>query len=267
MFLDTTDGMAILGYCGLGITGNGTEPSEWMSAVLRGRNFPLEQSLGVLAEAMRRELPKHMVLLRADGGPRHNLIIPAFIGNEVRLYTIDLVLGANRKSDLFLYTRHETRESTLARARTPRLAIFGSGAPYLISNMKKWIRQLLQLVNASDRKQASSYAVADYLAGLNREVHLRVSGTVGPTCIVAWRHRRDGIHKGGGAHQFYTHTYRDRSTPALPSIALGMDFNAVCEALSHFDVMQPGEVPAKLDKDEVNAKLAQLPDKPDENLR
>lgn len=54
MFLETTDGVAILGYAGLGATALGTEPADWMSAVLRGRNLPLEQCLGALAEAMKR---------------------------------------------------------------------------------------------------------------------------------------------------------------------------------------------------------------------
>ena len=35
MFLETTDGVAILGYAGLGATARGTEPADWMSAVLR----------------------------------------------------------------------------------------------------------------------------------------------------------------------------------------------------------------------------------------
>jgi hypothetical protein len=52
MFLETTDGVATLGYAGLGATALGTEPADWMSAVLRGRNLPLEQSLGILAEAI-----------------------------------------------------------------------------------------------------------------------------------------------------------------------------------------------------------------------
>ena len=61
MFLETTDGVAILGYAGLGATALGTEPADWMSAVLRGRNLPLEQSLGVLAEAIKKQLPRHLV--------------------------------------------------------------------------------------------------------------------------------------------------------------------------------------------------------------
>jgi hypothetical protein len=57
MFLETTDGVAILGYAGLGATAGGTEPADWMAAVLRCRNFPLEQSLGILADAMKAQMP------------------------------------------------------------------------------------------------------------------------------------------------------------------------------------------------------------------
>ena len=74
MFLETTDGVAILGYAGLGATALGTEPSDWMSAVLRGRNLPLEQSLGVLAEAMKKQLPRHIVRMPVDGRPAHNVV-------------------------------------------------------------------------------------------------------------------------------------------------------------------------------------------------
>ena len=58
MFLETTDGVAILGYAGLGVTGLGTEPADWMTAVLRGRNLPLEQSLEALTEAMKKQFPR-----------------------------------------------------------------------------------------------------------------------------------------------------------------------------------------------------------------
>ena len=52
MFLESPDGVALVGYAGLGSTAMGTEPADWMSAVLRGRNFPLEKSLHVLARAI-----------------------------------------------------------------------------------------------------------------------------------------------------------------------------------------------------------------------
>src|SRR5215831_18553879 len=90
-FLETTDATAILGYAGLGATALGTEPADWMSAVLRGRNLPLEHSLAVLAEALKKQLPRHMLRIAGSGPVAHNVFVPAFVGKEVRLYTIDLV--------------------------------------------------------------------------------------------------------------------------------------------------------------------------------
>ena len=74
MFLVTTDGEAILGYAGLGATARGTEPADWMSAVLRGRNLPLEQSLGILANALKAQFPRHM-----GNVPAHIVVISAFV--------------------------------------------------------------------------------------------------------------------------------------------------------------------------------------------
>lgn len=272
MFLETLDGVAILGYAGLGATAFGTEPADWMSAVLRGRNLPLEQSLNVLAESMKRQFPRHLVSMPGDGGPTHNVIVTAFLGNETRLYTIDLAFAQDRKSYHFRYTRHVVGKSNPATARTPRLGIGGTGALYLIRD-KKWIRNLLRLVRAYDLRQVSSYTVADFLASLNDEVHLGVSDrSVGPRCIVAWRNRKEGVHKGGGGHLFYTGTTRDASSPILPTIANGMDVSALCRVLmphtiKTLDAMRSGEQVKDLDQDELKAEVARLPDQPDEKLR
>ena len=95
MILDTTDGTALLGYAGLGATARGTQPADWMSAVLRGRKLTLEQSLSVLAGALKREFPRHMVSM--PDPPVHYVVIPAFLGEELRLYGIDLALTSDRK--------------------------------------------------------------------------------------------------------------------------------------------------------------------------
>ncbi|MGH2602769.1 MAG: hypothetical protein ACRDJ9_25715, partial [Dehalococcoidia bacterium] len=168
--------------------------------------------------------------------------------------------------------RHVVEKSVQTTPRPPRLAIGGTGAIYL-NRDKKWIRSLLRLINASDRGQVSAYTVADHLASLNSKVHLGVSdGTVGPRCIVAWRHRKGGIHKGGGGHQFYTGTIRDASSSSLPTIVNGMDLQALIGVMmprmtKMFEAKRAGEPAQELDKDEVNAALARLPDKPDEILR
>ncbi|HEY8031287.1 MAG TPA: hypothetical protein VIF02_02625 [Methylocella sp.] len=274
MFLETTDGVAILGYAGLGATALGTEPADWMSAVLRGRNFPLEQSLEALAEAMKKQFPRHMVHMPGGGGPTHNVIVPAFFGGEPRVYTIDLVFAPDRKSYKFRCTRHVADKPPLVSPKTPRLALAGSGGLYLAQDKKKkWIPSLLRMVRAYDRGQVSPHAVADHFANLNNEVHLGLSDkSVGPRCIVAWRPKKGSVHDRGGGHQFYTGTTRDASSPSLPTIVNGMDVQAIVNVTTPhwtkmFEAMRAGQPAKEPNKDEINAELARLPDKPDENLR
>lgn len=271
MVLETTDGVAILGYAGLGATALRTEPADWMSAVLRGRNFPMEQSLGILAEAMKKQFPRHMAHMPGVSGPAHSVIAPAYLGEESRLYSIDLVYAPDRKSYRFRYTRHVVDKTTPANPRTPRFALGGSGALYLIPR-KSWRRSLLRVVRANDRGLMSPLAVADYLASLNNEVHAGIiDKSVGPRCIVVWRNRKGGAHNGGGGLQFYTGTTRDASS-SLPTIINGLDLQAHGSVLRRqaakmLEAMIAGEPAKELNKDELNAELARLPDKPDENLR
>lgn len=269
MFLETKDGVAILGYAGLGATSLGTEPADWMSAVLRGRNLPLEQSLGVLADAMKKQLPRHMIRIPGPGGPGHNVMVTAFLDDQVRFYTIDLVFTPDRKQFNFRYTRHV---SSAPVGRTPRIGIGGSGALHLFRD-RRWIRPMLRLVGAYERGQVTARALSDHLAKLNLNVHRHIAdGTVGPSCIVAWRNRKSGHYKGGGGHQSYTDGLRDANSPSLPTIANGMDINALVgvmmpRMMKSFEAMRAGEPAKEFDKDELNAELARLPDKPDEQLR
>jgi hypothetical protein len=263
MFLDTTDGHAILGYAGLGATAHGTEPADWMSAVLRGRNVPLEQSLGIVANTMKGQFPRHM----RDDIPAHVVLASAFLNEEARLYTIDLVFEPSSMSYRLRCGRQVVGNST----RPPRVAIAGTGAPYLARNKKKWIRTLLRVVIACDRQEVSDWAVADYLASLNYEVHQNVT-SVGPRCFVVWLHRKGGV-RGGGAQQCYSRTVRDASSPILPAILCGGDITAVMEVMMprwtevFQQALRTGESLKELDHDEINAALARIPTTPDENLR
>ena len=69
MNLNTKDAVAILGYAGLGATSQGTQPSEWMLAALRGRNLSLEESLGALANAIKLQFPHHLKKMPNAAGP------------------------------------------------------------------------------------------------------------------------------------------------------------------------------------------------------
>lgn len=275
MFLETIDGVAILGYSGLGATALRTEPSAWMSSVLRGRNLPLEQSLGVIAEAMKRQFPRHMIHMTGINAPMHSVMVSAFNQGETRLYTIDLAFAPDRTRYAFRYTRHVLKDLPFAMADCPPPPIIlgGSGAPYLAEYKKKWGRNLLSLVRAHDDKRISPFVVADYLASLNSIVHLGLRDkSVGPQCIVAWRYRSGGVHKRGGGHQFYTNSIRDSSSPALPAIARGMDVVGLISAImphtkKMLDAMRAGQPSPELNKEEIDAELARLPHKSDEHLR
>jgi len=276
MFLETADGVAILGYAGLGATAYKTEPSEWMSAVLRSRNLPLEQSLEILAEAIKEQLPRHMDGMAPNAESAHNVMVPAFLHNEPRLYTIDLIFMPARKSYESRCTRQVVDKPAPTMPRTPRIRIAGSGARYLAKD-KKWKRALLRVVTAHDCNRVSPYVVADHLAKLNNEVYLGTGDqSVGPRCIVAWRYRKEGgVQNGGGGHQFYTGKSRDLNSLALPSIGIGMDWQALANMmmpliLSKIANGKRGRSATLLgewNKDELNAELARLPDEPDENLR
>ena len=110
LVLNSTDGLALLGYAGLGATAMGTEPSDWMAQVLRGRKLPLEQSLSVLAGAVQARLPRHLDSLAGVGAPAHNIIVSAFHNGEPKLYTIDLLRPRGSNAYAFRYTRIVSRQ-------------------------------------------------------------------------------------------------------------------------------------------------------------
>lgn len=269
MNLETTDGVGLLGYAGLGATPGGTQPSEWMSAVLRGRaGLTFAESLGILSAAASRELPKY--LARTPNGT-HSIIIPAFVrGLGSRLYSIDNVVDP--KSG-----QHSHRCVSHQRAAEPdspstRLAWGGTGGIYLAQKGRAWQRALLSLAKAHDRGKVSAHLIADQLAKLNYEAHQKVrDGSIGPRCVVVWRWRPDDGRAAGAGHQFYTGVDRERDSGEMPTIKNGLDLQAVIGVVSKQfrrwladRAVTPG---AEFDNDETIRLLAKLPSAPDVKLR
>jgi hypothetical protein len=271
MFLETRDGVAILAYAGLGATATGVEPADWMSAVLRGRNWLLEPALAAVADALKREFPRHLVQLQGQMLPSHHVVVSAFLEERQSLYTIDLAVNSTTHTQHFRHTRwiveRAGRPST-----TPRFGLAGSGA-YILASNQGWQRQLLRLLKAHDRGLISAMTVAGELAAINFRVSTKsADGTVGPDCIVAWRFRKNGVHKGGGAHQNFRGIEKDSDTTMLPTIANGMDVAALIDIVSPHMIAQTqrmltGENAQELNSDSINAALANLPEGPDESLR
>jgi hypothetical protein len=271
MFLDTRDGVAILGYAGLGKTSAGMEPSEWMSNCLRGRkNLTLEASLSVLAKAMEAELPRHL-----KGAPtglaHHVLVVPAFVNGEPRLYTLQLELAQNGTLKRSGFTRHVAKGGR----KPPKFGITGSGGLVLFKD-RSWMRPLTRIVRAADRRQLAPHLVPKYFAQLNDKVQA-ADPNVSSRCIVAWRNRKGGVHKGGGSQEYFDGTARDRGGDGmlLPHISNGQDWAALItpfwEAMLE-NLKQPwppgDEFPSlEFDTDQMNNELAALPTGPDEKLK
>jgi len=272
MNLEPLDGVGVVSYAGLGATPGGTEPSTWMSAVLRGRHgLTLDQSLGLLADVASKELPPYP---RRMPGGAHFIVCPAFIrGVGPRLYTIDYVVerGVHRARYM-----HWVRPDV---ALPPRLGLAGSGVPFL-NRQNDWRRGLLSLANANDHQRVSDLAVADRLAALNYRTH-RDSGesSVGPRSIVVWRRRPEaGASRSGGAHKFYDGEDREGDSASIPTIANGMDLAALIAAIAPVTEARllrmldavDGEIPDD-DKEEFDAQMRaaveHLPGEPDERLR
>jgi len=270
MFLETKDGVGILGYAGLGETSAGMEPSEWMSNCLRGRNLTLEQSLSVIAKAMEVQMPKHLLRIPSELMAHHAIVVPAFVNEEPRLYILQLELSPDRKLKRMHFVRHRPKGGR----KPPKFGLAGSGAMMLLKD-KTWMRPLTRIVRAADRKQLPLHSVPRYFAQLNERVHA-VDPFVGSKCIVAWRNRKKGVHKGGGNHHHLNGTTQDSDGGGfIPTIGNGTDIIAMIAPLwesmmASVKALPPGskKLPSfEFDMDEVNARLATMPQGPDEELK
>ena len=273
--VEVSDGQALIGYAGLGATANGNQPSQWVNNVLRGRHHPLEQMLDVVSNAMKREFIPHMNGVRDTRMRQHSFIIPAFMDDKPRIYTIDMV--HTNGGYVFRYTRHISGGALLPLQVTVPIGLAGSGATALLS-LDSWKRPLLGLVKAYNRKKIHGLAVAEFLAQLAYKSHLATEdGSVGPDCLVIWRNSKRSLHKGGGAYEFFSYGKRTHSAP-IPTIIDGMDMIRLARIIEEetapykkkvFDAWDKGEEPPKFDgrQMDINQRLSQLPSKPNEKLR
>jgi hypothetical protein len=268
----SADGVAVLGYAGLGATVRRNQPSQWVINVLSGRrNLKLEESLSVVANAMCREFRPHMEgpgnnLLR-----QHSFIVPAFVNDRPRIYTIDMARSDERW--LYRYTRHTMGGVAASLQVPPPIALGGSGAAALLP-IVRWKRPLLRLMKAYHRKRICAQTVAEYLAQLAYQSHQGTQdGTVGPDCLIVWVSSKQS--KLGGDSAFFSRGARTGGG-SIPTIDNGMDMVAMLKTLEPdlmrhletvFSAQERGKEPPKLRfSEEAKQRLSKLPLKPDEKL-
>lgn len=256
--VEADDGVAIVGYAGLGRTALGTEPSQWMSSVLRGRNLRLEQYFDVLRLALQRELPRHI-----GGNPNfgHHLVAIAYLDGEARMYTIDMRQCPETGAVMFHTTRHLQKHNSL-----PIFALAGTGGSKLFAN-RSWVRPLASLIKAYDGERVGQMPVVAQLGELNANVSRQMSDrSVSNECIIVCRHRG-----GGGRYWRYKNGVR-RGGVRLPNIMRGVDLKAIGEVLlDEMATLNDTKVGSQTDRrsvdQRVNNKMARLPWEPDDKLR
>jgi hypothetical protein len=270
MLLERGDDAALLGYSGLGATPNKTQPSSWMNALLRDRNFSLEQSLGVIATAIDAQIPKYLFQVKGLGDRAHVVLAPSFIDGKPTMISIELDLQPKNRGHKIQFLQHVI--DTTSR-RNKRIGIAGSGAPSALRKIKARQRRLLRLIVAHERKKASALIVADELAHLNWDV-AQEEESVGPNCVVLWRYNKKGGTGGGGAVQSYEGLSRGGAV-TVPTNANGLDITALLDnQRSFFDramrAMLNGEESPYKDENflnEMRDALKHIPTLPDDKLR
>jgi hypothetical protein len=267
VLLRAVDGLAIIGYVGLGITARGTEPSEWIRSVLEKRGYPLEESLSVLASAMERELPPHLMQLPMSGRT-YGVLAPAFYGDwshsSARLYSIDPV-SCPKHGGHFRVVRHDMANTGVP---TP-VTIAGSGRGTFMKLMEDRSRlsTLRHMIRACANGRILADVVADYLAHLNHEVH-KINPSVGPRCIVVWRHRLGGKRFGGG-YLYYTAGRREQQTPdpsLLPPL-INVESSGLVRVLNRMAAHASGEPVDETLEKKTNKQLLLSTDFPDNKLK
>jgi len=257
--LERPDGIALLGYAGLGASLAGLEPSDWMNAVLRNSNAPLQETLLMLASAVRDQIPHQLLKIPGLGDHAHTILAPSLISNGTRpcLFAITLNLRARTNDHQIIVQRLPPRI---------RIGVAGSATPYVLKNKPALIK-LQRLVKAHERGRLSASAVADAFSKFNLEMS-RKDSQVGPRCIVAWYHSKQSRSNKGGNYQFYDEDTPDHSPGrSIPMNSGGIEMNLLGEALlaeflKRVDWEGENMLGQPMTQDELNKLVADLPKVP-----
>lgn len=269
--LDATDGVALFGYAGLGATAKKAQPAQWMSNVLRGRAVDIESAMVAIADAASRQLPQHLARLPLAGTAVHTVLVPAFVGGQPRLYTIDTTQPKDGSVGETAINRHMSEHISVPSAFCPLFRAIGSGASSFPS-ARDWWRPFISLMRACDRGQVRPHVVAGRLAGLAHAVYLKAPNAhVSANCVVTWRFNPAYAGKWSSGHALFSAGQFEPNAPGLPTVVQGLDLQAVVAVIrSHAEKtilqVRAGKLDTQVDRGTMNTELGKLPRLPDELL-
>jgi hypothetical protein len=221
MALETNDAVSLIGYSGLGATGAGTQPSDWMVGVLSDMNLPLEQSLSVIAGAIEVRFPKHLLQLPSQQRVHETAVVSLMRdGNDSRICVHKTDYNAGRSGALNQFSREDIKVGDSLHFAS-KFYVGGAGRKELLGNTV-WARKIAKLVAACEREKITDEQVAREFSRINFAVHEGHKETVGPECIVVTR--RKG---GGGNHGAYLNGDRLSVSVQIPTVVTFIgDMNA-----------------------------------------
>lgn len=267
MLLSTPTGSAILGYCGLGKSIGGVEPSEWMNRVLRGTNYSLADALKALGSAIEKEFPRHLATLDIAGELQHCVVAPAFEGGNSIMVTVNLFRDTSGQwvNGNMIHNLYK------GQLRSGHVLLTGSGMADLVAmttDRNALVRRIRKIIRRHAEGLLPALAVAKFFAQINKRVHDRnLSGTVGSRSIVIC-----GTPDGACVQFFFDGDQLDPDPEptALPSISNGLDETAFVGLMTplmlDFHSRAKADPTAGLDWDAFKAGFERLSHKPDSTL-
>ena len=155
------DGLALLGYAGLGETANGTQPSAWMRNLLNGRKLTVEGCIAEVAIGIEHQFRQHML----DLGD-HLVVVSAVVDDQPRMYGIHL---RDKGVGYAPLRQAQLAESGISQDAAPRAIYTGSGGAWFGRRKNKavWLREVYSRARDHDAGWVSGAAVAAVLACLD----------------------------------------------------------------------------------------------------
>jgi hypothetical protein len=252
------DGVAVIAYAGLGETAGGTQPSQWITNVLRGyKPITVEQGLALLAKATFENLAPRLNDLPQHAGKSHVFLIAAHIDKKPHLFTIEVEVDG---AGVITHARH-TRWVN-ARGVPHRIAVAGSGAACAMRE-RRLLRHVLTAIQAAEKGKARHHEVSELFAMVNRRVAANVS-SVSTECIVLWRI----IDEGGGAHRWFPEP--DGELEFIPTVGGGMPVHEIVSAIlptmqQHLENVSRGQE-GEIDPQLMQWLIDHIKDTPDNTL-
>ncbi|MBT8413956.1 MAG: hypothetical protein KJO30_06440 [Boseongicola sp.] len=263
--LELSDGELLVGYAGIGLTPLGSQPSHWIASSFRGTKPAVNDAMYHLRNLALQEFPKHLRRVKRVEHRRHEFIASGFKDGRPVVYILRIFEMNGEFQALLNIAQMHHRDAKVG--TTIPFVMTGSAVSSIKVLNENTLREVLRYARYYNRSKVSSEVVARCFFQIGSAIYNDCKdGSISPNFLVMWQNNKTGRHLGGGgAFEF------DRSgtiTPldgSIPTIAGGMDINAIHKAL--FPILEDLGNADEAAESRRNAALASIPTTPDSKFR